>query len=264
MRLEQNTVLITGASEGIGRAAALRFAAQDNRVVAAARGVARLEELKSDIDALGRGSCDILPLDVSDPLSAIARLREFIRSTPVDILVANAGIGQYGRFEHTAWEDVAPLLRTNVDGVLAVVNAVFPSMCARGAGSIVLVSSTLGKRAVPYNAAYCASKYAVHGFADALRLEARPCGVHVGVVCPARTDTRFFDRMTYSTPQRTRRNVPTSSPDRVADAILRCVRRRRREVVVSPEGKLFAFAGVHFPRISDFLLYHSVPRPNAS
>lgn len=260
------TILITGASEGIGRATALLFAARGCRVIACARNVDRLESLRSEIEQRGKGSCAILPVDLADAEHAIPAMqamlaREASAGRHIDVAVANAGIGQYGRFADTAWPDIEPLLRINIDGVLATVRAVLPEMSARGGGSIVLVSSTLGKRAVPYNAAYCASKYALHGFADALRLEARASGVHVGVVCPARTDTAFFNRMTYSTQQTSRRSVPTSSPDRVARAILRCVDRKRREVVVSPEGWLFTFVGAHFPRLTDFLLYYSVPKP---
>ena len=261
MDLNGRTVLVTGASEGIGRATALLFARQGCRIVACARNRERLEELRAEINAMPRGFCDILPLDVSDNPAALRSLQECAEAQRVDIAIVNAGIGQYGRFVDSGWQDVAPLLRTNIDGALATVRAVLPQMTERGTGSVVLISSALGKRAAPYNAAYCASKYALHGFADALRLEARPAGVHIGVVCPSRTETRFFDRMTYSTPQRTRREVPTSSPEQVAAAVLRCVLRRRREIVVSWAGRLFAFVGHHFPRLTDFILYHSVPRP---
>ncbi|MDT8325410.1 MAG: SDR family NAD(P)-dependent oxidoreductase, partial [Bacteroidota bacterium] len=192
---------------------------------------------------------------------ALRRLEDLAARTAIDVGIINAGMGQYGPFAASPWRDIEPLLRLNIDGALATARALLPGMRERRRGSIVLVSSTLGKRAVPYNAAYCASKYALHGFSDALRLELRPYGIHVGVVCPARTDTDFFSRMTYSVPQQKSRNVPTSSPGRVADAIIRCIRRRRREVVVSPEGKLFAFVGSHFPRLTDAILFYSVPRP---
>jgi short-subunit dehydrogenase len=232
--------------------------------MAAARSGQRLEDLKRDIESAGRGSCQTLVLDVSEPMECIREIKTAIALRPPDIAVINAGIGQYGPFVHSPWHDITPILRTNIDGALACVHAVLPAMIARKRGSLVLISSTIGKRALPYNAAYCASKAALLGFADSLRLETRPYGVHVGVVCPARTETSFFDRMNYSTPQGKNRKLPTSSPEHVADAIMRCVDKRRREIVVSAGGKLFAFVGTHFPRISDFLLYHSVPRPTES
>lgn len=262
MQLKDSTVLVTGASEGIGRATALRLAAMGCHVIAASRSVPRLDSLRQTIEADGRGSCEVLPIDLTRPEDALRRLEELSARVAVDVGIVNAGMGQYGPFAASPWKDIEPLLRLNIDGALATARALLPGMRERRRGSIVLVSSTLGKRAVPYNAAYCASKYALHGFGDALRLELRPYGIHVGVVCPARTDTAFFNRMAYSVPQGKSRRVPTSSPDRVADAVIRCVRRRRREIVVSPEGKLFAFVGSHFPRLTDTLLYHSVPRPS--
>lgn len=255
------SVLITGATEGIGRATALRYAALGHHVIAVARSEQRLEDLRADIAALGRGSCEGIALDVSHPASCMERIGAAAELCQIDTAVMNAGIGQYGPFADNGWSDIEPLLRTNIDGVLACTRAVLPTMMQRRTGSIVLVSSIIGKRALPYNAVYCASKAAVIGFADALRLEARPYGIHVGVVNPARTDTSFFERMTYSAPQAKRRKVPTASPDRVAAAIIRCSTRRRREISVSPGGKLYTFVGVHFPRLADLLLYHSVPKP---
>ncbi|MCB2205582.1 SDR family NAD(P)-dependent oxidoreductase [bacterium] len=261
MRLNRSTVLITGASEGIGRATAKLFATRGCHVIAAARTGTRLESLAEEIHAEGTGSCEPLLIDVSDAEGTVDKLGSIAEEKDISIAIINAGVGQYGPFAQTPWSDVAPLLRVNIDGAMAATRAVIPSMIAKRRGSVVLISSTIGKRAVPYNAAYCASKYALQGFSEALRLELRPFGVHLGVVCPARTDTAFFNSMTFSVPQRSSRKVPTSDPLRVARAILRCVERRRREIVVSPEGKLYTFVGTHFPRLTDAILYHSVPRP---
>jgi short-subunit dehydrogenase len=264
VRREQQTVFITGASEGIGRATALRFASAGCHVLASARSSDRLASLKKEIEEQTPGSCETLTLDLSDTEGILPGIESFVGTRDIDIAVVNAGVGQYGPFASSPWNDIGPLLRVNIDGAMATVRAMLPGMLRRGHGSIVVVSSTIGKRAIPFNAAYCASKFALQGFTEALRLELRPHGIHVGVVCPARTDTQFFDRMTMSTPQQKRRAVPTSSPSRVADAIVRCARRRKREIVVSPEGKLFAFVGTHFPRLTDVILYHSVPRPEDS
>ena len=259
--MENLTVLITGASEGIGRATGLRFAREGHAVIGLARSASRLASLQEDIAQLGRGSFQPLQTDLRDLDAGIGLLRETAERQRIDIAVINAGVGQYGPFARSEWSDIRDVLQLNVDAALATAHAIIPSMTARGSGSVVFVSSTLGKRAVQYNAAYCASKFALQGFAEALRLELRPHGVHVGVVCPARTETDFFNRMTYSVPQTSRRAVPTRPPSRVADAILRCSMRRRREIVVSPEGKLFAFVGLHFPRLTDMLLSYTVPRP---
>lgn len=261
MKNSDGTVLITGASEGIGRATARLFASRGHDLLLLARDGARLAALAESLTAQYGVNCTIRPADVRQTGELGDELREALQGRRIAAAIVNAGIGLYGPFAQTAWSDVENVLRTNLDGALATAHAVLPHLRAQRSGSLVLLSSTIGKRAIPYNAAYCATKQALLGFADAVRLECRPYGVHVGVVCPARTDTPFFDRMTYAVPQTKRRNIPTNSPEMVSRAILRCVVRRRREIVVSAPGKLFAFVGYHFPRLSDYLLYSNVPRP---
>ncbi len=260
MRRPEGAVLITGASEGIGRATAELFAARGYDLVLLARTRERLEPLAASLAAAHGVECVPLEADVRDAAELQERIGDALRGRSLAAAVVNAGIGLYGPFLRTSWSDIEQLLRTNFEGAIATARAVLPAIKRRG--SLVLLSSTIGKRAVPYNAVYCATKQGLLGFADALRLELRPRGVHVGVVSPARTDTTFFDRMIYAVPQTRRRAVPTNPPAQVARAIYRCVRLRRREIVVSFPGKVFAFVGYHFPRLSDFLLYHNVPRPD--
>ena len=264
MKNSDGTVLITGASEGIGRATARLFASRGHDLILLARDAERLVALAESLSASYGVNCTILTADVRQAESLGEGLRKALQGRHIAAAIVNAGIGLYGPFAQTPWTDVENVLRTNLDGALATAHAVLPQLHAQKSGSLVLISSTIGKRAIPYNAVYCATKQALLGFADAVRLECRPYGVHVGVVCPARTETPFFDRMTYAVPQTKRRDIPTNSPDMVARAIYRCVEHRRREIVVSTPGKLFAFVGYHFPRLSDYLLYSNVPRPEES
>ncbi len=257
----RETVLITGATSGIGLATARLFARNGYDCLLVARNIDKLRDLASELRRDFGADCGIVRTDVSLGQEYISILTPFIEARPPTVAVVNAGIGQYGPVWMSRWEDISKLLRTNIDGALATVHAVLPAMIERRGGSIVLISSTIGKRAIPFNAAYCASKFALQGYAESLRLEARPYDVHIGVVCPARTDTPFFENMTYSVPQKRRRQIPVSPPERVARAIAACVKYRRREVVVSMEGKLFAFVGTHFPRLMDFVLSRAVPRP---
>lgn len=255
------TVLITGASEGIGRATATLFAARGYDLVLIARTAERLTELADALAARHGIDARTVVADVREAEQLRDRVTEAVEGRRIAAGIVNAGIGLYGPFLRTRWEDVTAVLRTNLEGALATAHALLPLLTAQHAGSLVFISSALGKRSIPYNSVYSASKQALLGFADGLRLECRPHGVHVGVVCPARTDTPFFDRMTYAVPQSKRRKLPTNPPEMVARAIYRCVRRRRREIVVSVPGKLYAFGGWHFPRLSDFLLSQNVPRP---
>lgn len=257
----KSPVLITGASQGIGKATTELFASLGHPCILLARDEAALGSLRDDVRRRFGVPVHIAAVDVRDSARCVATVRELATAHAPDIVVANAGVGQYGPVNDSAWSDIENVLRTNIDGALATVHGALPALLARGRGSIVLISSVLGRRAIPYNAAYCASKFALQGYADALRLEVQPRGVHVGVVYPARTDTAFFDRMTYSLPQRARRAVPTSPPSRVARAVYRCVAGRRRAVYATPEGWAFSFAGHHFPRLTDFVLSRMVPRP---
>ena len=259
--LHGSRALITGATAGIGRSTASLFAALGCDLMLIARRNELLQAFAAQLH--NEHGIEVLPLcaDVSD----IAALKEVLGITleqhPVDIAILNAGIGLYGPFAATAWKEVEKVLRTNIDGAMGVTRMVIPQMLARRKGSIVFVSSVLGKRAIPWNTVYCASKQALHGFADGLRLEVRRHGVHVGIVAPARTSTDFFKSRVYSAPQTKQRKVPESSPDIVAQAILKNVLGKRRETAVTFYGRLFCFFGYHFPRTCDFIFSRFMPSP---
>ncbi|MFZ1731486.1 MAG: SDR family NAD(P)-dependent oxidoreductase [Bacteroidota bacterium] len=262
MKPNDGIIFITGASEGIGRATANLFAAKGFDLLLLARGKDRLEELASSLSTRFGIECTTIQADVQDSEGLLEKIRTALAGKSLAAAIVNAGIGLYGPFAGTEWGDIERVLRTNLEGAMASARAALPTLQEQRRGSLILISSTIGKRAIPYNAVYCATKQGLLGFADALRLELKAHGVHVGVVCPARTATPFFDSMTYAVPQTKRREIPTNSPELVASAIYRCIRLRRREVVVSVPGKLFAFVGYHFPRLTDYLLFHNVPRPD--
>jgi short-subunit dehydrogenase len=253
--LHGNTTLITGASEGIGLATARLFASLGSDLYLLSRNEPRLNSLCDELSREFNVRCCAIAADVAD----VHSLRTALAALTLDITIVNAGIGLYGPVANTAWEDIERILSTNVSGAFATA---LPAMIARKAGSIIFISSVIGKRSVPYSSVYCASKFAVQGFADGLRLEAGRHGVHIGVVCPARTGTSFFTNMRYAVPQESRGMAPTSPPELVARDILRCVTRRKREVVSTLGGKLFSFGGYHFPRLSDAILRRAVPVPS--
>ncbi len=260
-RLKDKTVLITGASRGIGRSTAELFAREGASLILLSRDRDALESLAKNLREKYSVEVRVAAQDLTRTAEARILLAGIIEETGrIDIAICNAGIGQYGPVSRTAWKDIDHVLRLNVEGALLVAHALLPGMVRRRCGSIVFISSALGKRTVPYNAIYCASKFALHGFADALRLEVKSAGVHVGVVCPARTSTPFHDAILFSTERRTQRRVPVSSPEKVARAILLCVLRRRREIVVSLGGKFFSYVGLHFPRIADMIISRAVPK----
>lgn len=175
-------VLITGASRGIGRAASLRLAASGWDVLA---GVRRSE----DGDALAAESSRITPvlLDITDP-EHVARLRDIDR---LDAVVNNAGIVKLGPLEGLPIDVLREQMDVNLIGQVAVTQAVLPQLRA-ARGRIVFTSSLSGRVATPLTGAYNASKFALEGAADALRLELRPWGIRVSLVEPAQVSTDIW------------------------------------------------------------------------
>lgn len=194
-KLEDQVVLVTGCSTGIGRALALELYSRGHRTFATARNPQSVSELAS------RG-IRTLRLDVTDP-SSIASAVDAIVSTHgrLDVLVNNAGVNVFGPLTEVPLGQMRTLFDTNVLGLLAVTQAVFPHMADRRSGRIVNVGSVVGILPTPFAGAYCASKSAVHMMSEVLRMEVAPFGIDVVVVQPggvkssiAETGTRDVER----------------------------------------------------------------------
>jgi uncharacterized protein len=263
MEITKKRALITGASSGIGLECARLFAKQHCNLLLLARNGDALEKLAEELVDQYGVNVDILVEDVCETKQLQEHLLTYIDQKPIQIAIINHGVGQFGRFVHTSWDQIEPVLNTNITGAAAIAHSVLPSMVEAEEGSVVFISSILGKRSVANNAAYCASKFALHGLADALRLEVRPHGVHIGIVAPSRTETGFRDRMMVSEePGKPVVSQVSDHPSVVAKHVLRCIRKRKREIVVSVWGKLFSYIGYHFPRSSDMILARAVPKPS--
>jgi NAD(P)-dependent dehydrogenase (short-subunit alcohol dehydrogenase family) len=185
--LEQQTVLVTGCSTGIGRALVRELKARGHRPFATAR---RLESLAS-LEAEG---IEALPLDVNDPASiasAVAGVLE--RAGRIDVVVNNAGINCFGPLAELTLAEIRSVLETNVIGLAAVTQAVFPHMAERRHGRFVNIGSVVGVLATPFAAPYCASKAAVHSLSEAFRMEAKPFGIDVVVVQPGGVTSSIAD-----------------------------------------------------------------------
>jgi NADP-dependent 3-hydroxy acid dehydrogenase YdfG len=203
MELRQAVVAITGASKGIGRETALAFARAGAHIVGGARDQAALAEVQREAHAAGALGTLMLPLDVRQASACQQFIDQTIKTFgQIDILVNNAGLGYYGPVAATTDAEWEATMRTNVDGVFYCTRAVLQLMLARGSGHIILLSSGLGKQARANQAAYAASKFAIQGFAEALRQEVQPRGIRVTVIAPGFVDTDF--RATHTN----RPNVP--------------------------------------------------------
>jgi NAD(P)-dependent dehydrogenase (short-subunit alcohol dehydrogenase family) len=187
--MSNRTVLITGCSSGIGRATAYAFLDEEWRVYATARNPA-------DIEQLGEAGCGIGTLDVTDP-DDVARVvdRMIEEDGRIDALVNNAGYGQHGPLEDVDGDLFQRQFDVNVFGPHRLVREVLPHMRERSEGTIVNVSSVAGRLAAPGTGAYAATKHAIEGYSDALRLEVEPFDVDVSVVQPGPVGTGFRDRV---------------------------------------------------------------------
>jgi NAD(P)-dependent dehydrogenase (short-subunit alcohol dehydrogenase family) len=189
------TILITGATTGIGRHAALHLAALGHHVIATGRNPRALDELRAAGAAHGR--VDVVLLDVTDGASIEAARAEVERLTGgrgVDVLVNNAGYGLAGAMAEVTDADLRAQFETNVFGLMAVTRAFLPPMLARRDGRIINVSSIAGRVSLPMFGAYHGTKHAVEAMSDALRMELAPLGVQVALVEPGPIKTEFGNR----------------------------------------------------------------------
>lgn len=182
------SVLVTGASSGIGEATAIHLAHKGFRVFAAAR---RIDKLK-DIAALGGGAIMPVSMDVTDDASIAAALKTIVKEgVTLYGLVNNAGASAMGPFEKLPLEEWRALYETNIFGLVAVTKAVLPQMRKAGHGRIINIGSITGRIANPFQSVYASSKHAVEGLSDALRRELAPYGIKVSVVRPGAINTPF-------------------------------------------------------------------------
>jgi short-subunit dehydrogenase len=223
-------VVITGASAGIGRAAALRLARDGAAIVACARRADRLDALAGEIGAAG-GQAIVVPADVAreDDMDALVA-RAVDAFGRLDAILCNAGFGIYGTIDAISASQMQQLIDTNYLGTFYAARAAMRVYRRQGHGHVVIVSSIVGKRGVPYMGAYSATKFAQVGLAECLRAETAGSNIHVSVVFPISTETEFFDVMSKASGHATLANGPRQHVDEVAEAIARTLDRPAPEV----------------------------------
>jgi short-subunit dehydrogenase len=247
--LRTQVVLITGASSGIGYAAALAFARQGWHVIGTARRADRLSALQAAVDALPTPHGDILTVtaDVTDAAQMQETVRQGVeRFGRLDALIANAGLGQRGALADATWDDIEIVLRTNIDGVLHSIRAAVPAMRQSGGGHIVIISSVAGEVAMPFAATYGASKAFVSSIARSLRLELEDDHIGVTDMLVGRTVTEFNEKRR-GEGKRTGGRLPTMTADQVAEAIVRAVERKQKTVVLRPFDRLILLGNTLAP-----------------
>lgn len=234
-RLQDRVAVVTGASSGIGRASAVELARQGAQLALIARTVPALEEVADEVRHLGRQAL-VLPADVTDRAACRAAIeRAAAAFGRIDILLCCAGVSMRSRFEQTDLSAIERLMQVNFFGTLYPTSFALPHVKATR-GSLVAVSSLVGKRGTPTYAIYGASKFAVQGLYESLRLELHDAGVHVGVFSPGHVGTPLRDRVLG--PDGKVWATPPPAPFRVwpvqmcAEKIAEQIIRRRPEVLL--------------------------------
>ncbi|HEV3469960.1 MAG TPA: SDR family oxidoreductase [Pyrinomonadaceae bacterium] len=254
-KLSEQVVVITGASSGIGLVTARMAARRGARLVVAARAEEALRQLVEEIRAAG-GEAEYVVADVGreEDVWNIAKTAHE-RFGGFDTWVNNAGVSIYGRILDHSTEDMRRLFDTNFWGV------VYGSQVAaihlrRHGGAIINVGSTVGDRAIPVQGVYSASKHAVKGFTDALRmeLEAEGAPVSVTLVKPATIDTPYVEHAKNLMERETALPPPVYAPEVVAEAILHCAEHPERDVFAGGSAKALSVMDKYMPRLGDKIL----------
>lgn len=226
----QQIVAITGASAGIGRATALRLAREGATVVVSARRQDRLDALVAEIASRGGRALPVVA-DVTcqeDMERLVAGAVE--RFGRLDVMMCNAGFGIAGTIDDIDAAQMRKLLDVNYLGTFHAARAALPVFRRQQHGHLIVVSSIVGKRGVPFMGAYAATKFAQVGLAECLRAELVGSGIHVSVVFPISTETEFFEVMVRESGSATRALGPRQQADEVATAIARAIARPVAEV----------------------------------
>jgi short-subunit dehydrogenase len=175
--------LVTGASSGIGRGLAVALAARGTHVIAAARRKAQLDELVREIESAG-GSAEALALDVADGDATEQAVRKLDQRLPLDLVIANAGVGGPSPARKIEWKQVKQMLDINMIGACATLCGALPGMVERGVGHLVGIASVAAFRGLPQFSAYSASKAGFRAFLEGMRLDLLGSHIYVTSICP--------------------------------------------------------------------------------
>ena len=253
-RLTNRRALVTGASSGIGRALALELARHGADLILVARRENRLAELAQEISNLGRRAVCVAG-DVTDATTrqrALAAAQDQLGG--LDILINNAGVAAHGRFADASPGRVRPLMELNFFAPVEFIREALPLLRAGVQPIVVNVGSILGRRGCPHKSEYSASKFAIHGFSEAVRPELALLGIDVMVVAPGPTETEHFNTLLEGTRELPWGDPPRRAADKVARSIVRGIEQGRHEVITGWRGRSLLLLNRISPRLVDFIM----------
>jgi short-subunit dehydrogenase len=247
MDFKAQVILITGASNGIGKQLAIDFAARGAIVAGCGRSIARLKETLKEVRRASPTSV-MIGCDVSDAEQVRGMVGKVLEDYgKIDILINNAGVGMRRPFVETSIETIETITRTNYLGALYCAHEVLPSMIARGRGHIVNISSGAGKIGTLNMAAYCGSKFALNGWSESLYHELKPLGINVTVVCPGPVQTDFSADFRDSEPKAPPERIVSAAA--VCQAVIQAIEKNKFEVVMPRWVALLDALRRHMPNL---------------
>jgi short-subunit dehydrogenase len=243
--------IVTGASSGIGHALAVELARAGARLVVTARRTDRLARLAEALASLNAEVRTVVG-DVTDPTTR-QQLVDAVQTAygGLDVLVNNAGMGAFGRFEHADAQRLRRVMEVNFFALAEMTRTALPLLKQGAKPIIVNISSVLGHRAVPRSLEYCASKFAVQGLSEALRVELMPLGIDVLVVCPGLTRTEFTANALDPANKPPWPDHPGVSAEYVARRTVQAMRAGRREIMPFAWGRLLVWLNRVVPSLLD-------------
>jgi short-subunit dehydrogenase len=264
---QNKVVIVTGASSGIGRAMARAFAGKKAMVILASRNEKALEAVKSEICATG-GSAVIFPTDVTQEEQCRVLIEKTVQTYgKIDILVNNAGISMRSNFRDVHLDVLRKLMDTNFWGTVYCTKYALPHIL-RQKGSIVGISSICGITPLPGRTGYAASKHAIKGFLESLRLEISPGNLHVMLVHPTFTASNIRYAALNSTghPQG---ETPLEenklmTAERVAQEVLSGIEQRKKNVILSAKGRMITWIYRHLPNLAERFILEEMKKENGS
>ncbi len=252
--LIRKRVLITGASSGIGRDLAVQLGDLGAELLIAARRREKLTDLESEIKANGgfalASVADVTRVEDRENLLNLCE----VHLGGLDILINNAGVGAMGRFDEADPQRLRQVFEVNFFALAELTRAALPLLKKGDDPLIVNISSVLGHRGAPLKSEYSASKFAVHGFSDAIRAELAGDGVEVLLVSPSTTDSEFFDAAIEDDTKKDWKKRGAMSPEVVAAKTIRAMRKRRHEIILTFGGRILVWLDRIIPGLANRIM----------
>jgi len=241
--LKDKTVLVTGASSGLGSSLAKKAALSGGKVFAATRSVNKLSDIAEEVDRNNEANGVVIPVgtDVSDPESIEALFESIDKEGQgIDIVINNAAVGHNSRLQDLNDEELSNIVNTNLLGTIRVTRESIRRMTKKGEGHLVFVSSLAGRLAFPNLSVYSATKFGMEGLTQSVREELKGTGINTTLVRPGIMDTSFFATAGMDELARKMKHK-MQSPDQVADEVMKAIANKSGELTIGPDRRFMPF-----------------------